>query len=461
MSKLIDAILIGAGQRGANDYGPYALIHPDQINFIAVAEPILERRKRFADQHNIPLENQFNDWEEILSRPQMARAALICTQDNMHVSPTLAALQQGYDVLVEKPIATSPNGCRQVVTTALESRQQLHVCHVLRHTRHFQTMRRILQSDVLGQIVNVEHRENVSWWHMSHSYVRGAWSNVSSSSPMIVAKCCHDFDILTWMLNRKCVQISSIGGLMHFHSGNAPPGTPKRCLDGCPSNNTCPYYAPFLYIDLLPLWRSIADTSKGTVRLATQTQLRMPGLVKSLSRVIPILRQISEYHGWPRSILSLDPTPELLLEALRTGPYGRCVYHCDNDVVDHQVVMMQYEGDLSVTLTMHGHHHIEGRSTRIEGSRASLNAFFGLGGSWIEVNEHRNDRHTRYDTTADVRAAHGAGDSGLMAAFVDSLREGKKQKADTMAQDALESHLLAFAAEQARLEKQVISTKKL
>ena len=194
-------------------------------------------------------------------------------------------------------------------------------------------------------------------------------------------------------------------------------------------------------------------------------QERAPGLVRALSWILPPLRQISQFRGWPRSVIAKDPTLENLTAALKSGPYGRCVYHCDNDVVDHQVVSMQFEGDLSVTLTMHGHSNLEGRTTRIEGSRGALYAQFGLGGAWIELREHRSGRRQRFDTSTRVVSGHGGGDQGLMAAFVRSLqargappsREAAAQDELSLAEQALESHLMAFAAEQARLEGRVVS----
>jgi len=193
------------------------------------------------------------------------------------------------------------------------------------------------------------------------------------------------------------------------------------------------------------------------LNIAAQAQLRAPELLRYLSKVAPFLRQISDYRGWPRSVLALEPTPDAIHEALRNGPYGRCVYFCGNDVVDHQVVLMQFEGDISVSLTMHGHSHNEGRSTRIEGTRATLQAFFGLGGSWIEIDEHRSDHSTRYDTTGNVKGAHGGGDVELITAFVESLRDRSHLEALTIARQALQSHLLAFAAEEARLGNQIVS----
>jgi predicted dehydrogenase len=369
----------------------------------------------------------------------------------------LAALAAGYHVLLEKPMATTPGECWRLVAAAEGAGQQLHVCHVLRYTKHFQKMRELVASGVLGQVVNVTHHENVSWWHMAHSYVRGHWRSSGDSSPMILAKCCHDLDILIWVLDRPCEVISSVGNLLHFRPKNAPEGAPPRCLDGCPAQDTCPYYAPFIYIDLLPLWRDLAGTATRLYRLAFELQARAPGLLKALSVPIPFLRQLGDYKGWPRSVLvDGNPTREKLRQALRNGPYGRCVYHCDNDVVDHQVLLMGFAGGLSVTLTMHGHSQIEGRTTRIEGSRASLRAHFGLGGSWIEVREHRNGRRARFDTGAPPRDGHGGGDHALMAAFLESL-ETKGAHNLTTSRQALESHLMAFAAEQARLERRVVS----
>ena len=456
MAAPIEAILIGAGQRGARDYASFALQHPELLKFVAVAEPINERRAWFASQHNLPPENIFTSWEPLLERPQMARAALVCTQDQQHTEPALAAMRSGYDVLLEKPMATTTGECRELVDTARRYKKQLHVCHVLRYTKHFQKMREIIRSGVLGQIINVSHRENVSWWHMAHSYVRGNWANRTRSSPMILAKCCHDFDILLWLLDEKCEQLSSFGSLMHFRRENAPEGAPDYCLDGCPAAADCPYYAPFVYVDLIPFWRSYSDSAPGFPRFAVQLHQRAPQLFNLLSTFLPILRKVSRYREWPRSVVAHDPTPENLIGALRKGPYGRCVYSCDNDVVDHQLVSMQFESGASVSLTMHGHSHIEGRSTRIEGSRASLQAFFGNGGAWIEVKEHLSDRHIRYDTSTPVAEGHGGGDHALMLAFVRSL-QSEGSGALTLADQALESHLMAFAAERARLECRVVS----
>jgi predicted dehydrogenase len=455
MSQPVDAILIGAGERGALSYAPYALAYPEQLRFVAVAEPDPDRRERFARQHDLPADRVFPSWEPLLEQPQLARAALVCTQDQLHTAPTLAALQAGYDVLLEKPMATTAEECRLLADAARQAGRQLHVGHVLRYTRHFKKMFQLLQAGVLGQVVHVSHSENVSWWHMAHSYVRGSWANQAASSPIILAKCCHDLDLLVWMFGR-CEQLASTGSLLHFCPENAPPGAPPYCLDGCPAAGACPYYAPFIYLGLKPLFRSFAASASGLKRLAVSTYLRAPGLVRALSRVVPPLREMTGYRGLPVSAVALDPTPENVLEALCEGPYGRCVYHAGSDNPDHQVVMMKFSGGVSVVLTLQGHSHIEGRRTQIYGSRGTLEAHFGLGGSYIEVLEHRSGRRTRWNTSASsTTGGHGGGDFGLMAGFIQSLRSEAGQ-ALTTAEQALESHLMAFAAERARREGTVL-----
>lgn len=459
MTPPIKAILIGAGQRGAEVYGAYALAHPERIRFTAVAEPDPQRRSIFANKHGIPADRQFESWEPLLAQPKLGQAALVCTGDRQHTHPAIEALRSGYDVLLEKPMATTLQECDLLAQTANFYQRHLLVAHVLRYTQHFRQMREIVLSGQLGQVIDIHHRENVSWWHMSHSYVRGNWRRRDESAPMILAKCCHDLDILTWVLNRKCVSLSSTGGLLHYRQENAPIGAAKRCLDGCQVFDSCPYYAPFIYLELAPLWRTIADTGTGFARIAARAQEHAPWLIRLLRPFIPALREVSPYRGWPLTVLTPDPTRENVLQAIQDGPYGRCVYYSDNDVVDHQVVNMVFEGDVTVSLIMHGHSHTEHRTTRIEGSRATLTADFGTGGSWIEVNEHLSDERHHY-STGSVSSGHGGGDAGLMDAFIRTLNSGEEDPGLSTAQQSIESHLMAFAADEARLQGTVIEMEK-
>ncbi len=410
MAQPIETALIGAGNRGYAAYGLYALRHPDQIRFTAVAEPHQERRRRFAAAHRIPPERQFASWQELYAQGQIARALVNCTLDRMHLESTLPALELGYDVLLEKPMSNALAGNVRLVQAAEAHGRLLMVCHVLRYTAFFSALHEILASGRLGRIVTVEHRENVVYWHMAHSFVRGNWRNSQIESPMILAKCCHDMDLLFWNLG-PVRRLSSFGSLLHYRPENAPPGAPERCTDGCPVAGECPWYAPRLYLH--------------------------------------------DYTGWPVSVISEDLSLQARRRAIETGPYGRCVYRCDNDVVDHQTVNLEFESGATGVLFMHGHAHEEQRTMRYDGTRATLRAKFGYGfGDNLEIHDHLTGRVEQIDLQAGA-SGHGGGDFGLMAAFVQALHN--PASALTTARESLESHLMAFAAEDARLQGSVVS----
>ncbi len=453
MPQPLTAILIGAGNRGHEAYGPYGLAHPDEIRFVAVAEPHDARRARFAQAHAIPPERQFRSWEDLLARPQIADVALVCTLDRLHTEPVVTALEAGYDVLLEKPMATTPAGCVRLVQTAERTGRLLQICHVLRYTPFFSTLHDVVTSGRLGDIITVEHRENVVYWHMAHSFVRGNWRDSKIESPMILAKCCHDFDILYWNLG-PCARLNSFGSLTHFRALNAPPGTPERCTDGCPVAGDCPWYAPRLYLELVPLMHVARRSPVALERLGSALALDHPSLASVARRLIPPLDAVFDYREWPVSVISEDTSPEARLRALETGPYGRCVYRCDNDVVDHQTVNMEFESGASVVLVMHGHSHEESRTMRYDGTRATLRAKFAYGlDDVIEIHDHLTGRVERIRPQAGG-SGHGGGDEGVMAGFVRAVRD--PSAALTTSRESLESHLMAFAAEQARVETSIV-----
>ena len=418
MGEPIEAVLIGAGNRGHEAYGSYALEHPEQIRFTAVADPHQDRRERFAAAHGIPAERRFVSWQDLYTRGRIAEALVNCTLDRMHLESTLPAIEQGYQVLLEKPMANTLEGSVRLVQAAEERGSLLMVCHVLRYTAFFSTLHQIQSSGRLGQIVTVEHRENVAHWHMAHSFVRGNWRNSQIESPMILAKCCHDMDILYWNLGR-VRRLASFGSLIHYRPENAPPEAPERCTDGCPVEQECPWYAPRAYLH--------------------------------------------DHTGWPVSVISEDLSLEARRRALETGPYGRCVYYCDNDVVDHQTVNLEFASGASGTLFMHGHSHEEGRTMRYDGTRATLRGRFASGlGDSIEIHDHLTGLVEEVDlTTSGIRAdgsGHGGGDAGLMAAFVRALRPRSGEiESLTTSRESLESHLMALAAEEARVAGTILS----
>ncbi len=455
MPQPLTAILIGAGNRGYDAYGPYAVQHPDEIRFVAVAEPNDARRERFAAAHGIPAGRQFRTWEDLLALGKIADTALVCTLDRLHLEPAVAVLEAGYDVLLEKPMATTLADCVQVVQTAERTGRLLQVCHELRYSPFFTKIRGIVSSGRLGRVITVEHRENVSYWHMAHSYVRGNWRNSKIESPMILAKCCHDMDILFWILG-PCARLSSFGSLIHYRPENAPPGAPERCTDGCPAADCCPWYAPRLYLDIVPLLHVARESPVLLERLASRLILDHPALASAAERVIPPLAAARDYRGWPVSIISEDTSPAARRKALETGPYGRCVYRCDNDVVDHQIVNMEMEDGTSVVLVMHGHSHQEGRTMRYDGTRATLFGSYYPTAQEIQIHDHLTGKVEviRPAVGAIGATGHGGADAQLMAGFVCAVRD--HARALTPARDSLESHLMAFAAEEARVSGTIV-----
>ena len=455
MTEPIRMLLFGAGNRGMSVYGRFALDHPDQVRFVAVAEPNPVRREQFANAHNIPPERQFTSWQKAMQHGRIADAVLNATQDEMHHASGLAAIKAGYDMLLEKPIAPTLEETLDIVTAAEKSGRLLMVCHVLRYTAFFQKVHQILNSGRLGQVVHIAHSENVSYFHMAHSYVRGNWRNTAQSAPMILAKCCHDLDLLYWFLGEKTASLGSTGNLLHFREAHAPEGAPARCTDGCPAAESCPFYAPRIYLESLPIKAAVARSSRPLIRAIGKLALHRPGLAALLGKALPPMRTLTEYSGWPRSTMTEFPeSDQAVVDALRQGPYGRCVYRCDNDVVDHQVVNMGFPSGITAALTMHGHSFEEGRTLRVDGSLATLLGKFAYSQAWLEIRPHfptADVERFTFPTEVDQTSGHGGGDAGLMRRFVSAMRG--EQAPLTRASDALESHLMAFAAEEARLNR--------
>jgi predicted dehydrogenase len=397
------------------------------VRFVAVAEPDPIRRTRFADDHDLDDSQCFDDWRALIARGHRADAALVTTQDQMHVEPAVAALEAGYDVLLEKPMAPTLAGCMELIHAAERTGRILQICHVLRYSPFWRTLHEVLESGRLGEIITVEHRENVAYWHMAHSYVRGNWRNEGESNPMILAKCCHDLDILTWNLHAPVKRLSSVGSLLHYRADRVGPEIPLRCTDGCPVEPNCPFSAIGIYLDLRPFPHYIAEAEAGRFDLEAPAIFPLVAVTPDLSRAGRRL-------------------------ALENGPYGRCVYRCDNDVVDHQVVTMELETGPSVVLVMHGHSHEEHRSMRYDGSRATLRARFG-DRSEISVHHHATGEIENIQVEQDI-GGHGGGDHNLMSDFLAALR-GEIPPLTT-ARASLESHLLAFAAEEARHQQCVV-----
>ncbi len=411
--KPVTLIVAGAGNRGTV-YSQYALQHPEQARVVGVAEPRDFYRERLAKAHAVQAKDVFRDWREMAGRERMADAVIIATQDRMHRECAEAFAARGYHILLEKPMAPSEEDCRRIVAGAKATGNLFAVCHVMRYTTYTTTLKQMLDGGAVGDIVSLQLLEPVGFWHQAHSFVRGNWRNESESSFMLLAKSCHDIDWIRHLIGRRCLKVSSFGSLKHFRSEERPPGAAERCVD-CPLASSCPYSAVTIYVGRLRAGRS----------------------------------------GWPVAVVTPEPTEKSVMEALRTGPYGRCVYACDNDVVDNQVVNMEFEGGRTAAFTMTAFTEQRDRQVRIFGTRGEISG----DGAVIDLYDFATDRHTRTDTrTADsgALAGHGGGDYGLMRAFVGALATGERSRVLSGPDESLETHLTVFAAERSRREERVI-----
>lgn len=461
MKKPLTALLIGAGNRGVT-YGGFALEYPEELNFIAVAEPLERRRTHFAHEHNITSNSMFASWKEILNRPKFADIAIICTQDQMHTEPSLLALERGYDVLLEKPMAHTLEECIKIVKKAEETGRALGICHVLRYTDFFQTIYKTIERGRLGKLINITQRENIGYYHFAHSYVRGKWANRDQSSPMILAKCCHDLDLLYWFMGSLPTQISSTGDLIYFTKENAPQNAPQYCVEGCPISEECLYYAPRIYIEIEPIIQIVNKSNKTFYKFIVNLRKNHKKLLTILSKLIPLLKRLRYWRDWPVTHLyeneSEDYSDEAKINLLKTSPYGRCVYHSKNDVLDHQLVSIKFENGCTANLCVHGFAPYEGRTIRIDGQKGTLiGEFMAYGEKITFIDPFSGKEDIIYKKELDVSGAqHGGGDYQLLKAFIQDISTKSKSPL-TNAREILESHIMAFAADKAREDTSVIN----
>ena len=416
MEKKLTVAILGFGSRGRTAYGMELLTLKDRAQVVAIADHHEERLRMGAEAHGIPENMCFHSAEELLAQPKLADVAMICTQDRMHVTHAIAALRKGYDLLLEKPVSPLLSELQELTRVAKEEGRKVVVCHVLRYTPFFQTIKQAIDSGRLGTVVNIQALENVRYWHQAHSFVRGNWRREDETSPMILAKCCHDLDYLIWLSSSRVERVSSFGSLMYFKPENAPQGAAKRCLDGCLAKDSCPYDCEKIYL-----------TNPDTGVLAGHTD-------------------------WPVDVLSEYPTEESIRESIQNGPYGRCVFACDNDVVDNQIVNLQMESGAVLNLTMSAFTSHGGRTVKVMGTHGDL--WGDMDQNIIRITEFGKETEViDLGTIADNFEGHGGGDRGLVLAFLDYMEGKDPGNTITTLDTSIESHLAALAAEQSRLEK--------
>lgn len=401
--KPITAVICGYGGRGGY-YGSMATNPEAQVEIVGVAEPVDYRLELATSRHKIPKENQFVTWEHVFDRPKFADAIIIGTPDNLHYGPAMRALEMGYHLLLEKPIAQNWKECEDILRLAKKKGAIVGVCHVLRYAPYFVQMHALVDQGVIGDLVSIQHMEPIHYLHFAHSYVRGPWHNEKDSNPSLLAKSCHDLDIIKWLMNKPCERVSSFGGLKYFQRDNAPMGAPTHCLDGCPVEDSCIYHAGKVYVQK-KLW--------GTHHIVTR-----------------------------------DRSPQSILRELEKGDYGRCVYHNDNDVADHQVVNLQFEGGGICAFNMEAMTSYGGRRTRLMGTLGDV-----VGDErYLDVYNFEKREMIRWDVQKDFKdlGGHGGGDERMFRDWAQAVGHKDDSFLSVDLAGAMESHLIGFEAERSR-----------
>lgn len=402
----VTAVVVGAGSRG-RVYGKYGLLYPDSVKMVGVSDINPERKTEFATKHNIPAERQYGDFHEILAVPKFADAMVIALPDDLHFEAAMKAMELGYDVLLEKPMAQTADECRKLLAQSKKTGRILATCHVLRYAPYFIAMREIIQRGMIGEVVSIQHMEPIQYAHMAHSYVRGNWRSSKETTPIILAKSCHDLDILRWMIGKPCESIVADGSIHLFKAEKAPEGAPYRCTDGCPHEDKCPYSAIDIYVR-------------------------------------------KKAHNYVFDLKNPKDDAEIM-EKLRTTGYGRCVYHCDNDQPDHYVANMVFEGGITSSFAMEAFTPTGGRRTRVMGTTGYIEG----DGSSFKLTDLRSRKESVWNMKVKEipeykDSGHGGGDHALFRDFVEAVAYQDEARLSSTVDVSIESHLMGFAAERSR-----------
>jgi predicted dehydrogenase len=411
---------IGCGGRTLT-YISLAIEHlSDRFELTAVADPITERTERFRRYAPEGL-RVFSNADELLAKDKLADVVIIGTQDSYHVEPCIKAMEKGYDVLLEKPVSNRPDEVVLLEREAKRLGRRVMVCHVLRYAPLYQTIRKIIDSGELGEIKTVNASEGVGPWHFAHSYVRGHWAVKENSSPIMLAKCCHDMDILSWLTDAECISLSSSGELGFFNSAHAPDGAPARCTDGCPAADNCTYNA-LRYASNERKWLEyVFDTE--AVKKAEGSQATD-----------------KEVRDW-----------------LAISPWGRCVFHCDNNVPDHQTVNIRFTDGITATFTLSA--FAGGRGIEIHGTKGQLKGGTAepRDGGDISILDLATGQTRFIDVLEQAGGydGHEGGDIGLVSRLYDEMTCPPEQMLTSISQ-SVQSHLMSFAAEESRLTDRTV-----
>jgi predicted dehydrogenase len=396
--------LAGAGARGQM-FSDWLCTNFGAGAVVAVAEPNEERRNTVAAMHGISEDKQFASWQEMLRQPRLADILLNTTMDGAHLESSVLAMRAGYHMLLEKPMATTLEDCIKIDRVRQETQRVVSICHSLRYHPVYEQVRKIIRSGLIGDVVNLDQLEAVEIAHQAHSFVRGNWSNEDESTFMLLAKSCHDIDIIVDLIDRDCVRVSSYGSLYYFNRQNQPIGAPDYCVEGCPVEGSCPYSSLKLYVGDKPYAHIV-----GFAKL-TSTEAR---------------------------------------ERLRTSPYGRCVFKTDNNVVDHQVVAMEFEGGVTATFTMTAFTPSGGRHLRVYGTKGYIEA--KIDERTIDLYEFwAGNKHSHIEIPEE-QGPHGGADASVMKSLMAAVSLADPSSVRTTTTESLRSHSVVFAAEKSRRE---------
>ncbi len=414
MKAPVTFAIAGFGDRGST-YASMQKLFPDKMKVVAVADLNPDKVEKARKLYDIPRENCFSSAEEMLRKEKLSDVMVISTMDRQHVGHAIPALKKGYNVMLEKPISPEIDKCREILEVAKDCPGKIIVCHVLRYTVFYNTLKELMAGGRIGDVVSICANENVAYWHQAHSFVRGNWRNAEETSPMILQKSCHDMDIFTWLTGKKCKAVSSFGSTRHFKRECAPEGAAPYCMGGCKAKESCIYDAEKIYI-----------TSPKTGRAHNSA-------------------------NWMSSILSVENTVESTYEALKAGPYGRCVYYCDNDVVDHQQTLLLMEDGSTISFTMCAFTENCYRYFKAMGTKGEIEADMLSG--VIHIREFgKPEEVIDCKAIASDLKGHGGGDSGIVADFLDMLLNDREAtERTTTLENSMESHFMALAAEESRL----------
>jgi predicted dehydrogenase len=385
------------------------------VEIVAVAELSPTTTARFISQ--FPAAQVFSDWRELLTQPRIADAVIVTLLDQDHREASVAFAEAGYDILLEKPIALSQADCDEIEAAAATNGVSITVCHVLRYTPYTQKLRELIDGGAIGDIMQIEHLEPIGHLHFAHSFVRGNWRRSDTSHSLLLAKSCHDIDWLLYIMDRPVQRVTSFGSLGHFRQESRPVGASDRCVS-CVLEPECTYSAVRFY----------------------RSGLNNPG-------------SSEEYNAL---VMAGEVTPEAIDRALESGPWGRCAYLCDNDVVDHQTVQLEFTDGRLASFTLSAFSEGANRKTRIFGTAGQITG----DGRMISVYDFRTLKTTEYDTDAlgfEVASGHGGGDARLVEAFISALRDASPETLTTSIAQSMASHRVVFAAEEARRTGTVVS----